>query len=231
MPEYYSSSGTEALAAEIVRLPQASKLSGLGPGTLLFSPGDPCDRVFVLVHGSVKLCVTSGSGRQCIFHLVRPGECFGEVALIGAEAHWYGAETLETASVFSVPLAAVSARIGIEPYLWRRCASLLHNRLKRTEERLLWLTFLDVKQRVARLLLSFPRSENKKPVLRISQKDLAAMIGATRETASGVLSALQREGCIRTQRRRIEIVSVENLLKHAGELPAVDRAATHAAGL
>ncbi len=167
----------------------------------------------------VKIAADGGNGRECVLHIVQPGEYFGESAILGDESRRHDAHVLEAATVFSIPADSVSAHITRRPDIWSRAAPMLCSRLKRIEERLLWVTFLDVKQRVARLLLSLFRDNPDRRVLFVTQKDLAGMISATRETTSSALGLLQREGCIRTERRRITIISAVKLESQAGCLP------------
>ena len=167
----------------------------------------------------VKLAAEGGNDRECVFHVVQPGEFFGETALLGADRYRYEARVLEAATVFSIPADSAADRISDRPELWSRAAPVLCSRLQRLEERMLWVTFLDVKQRVARILLSLFRANPDRGTLLLTQKDLAGMISATRETTSSALSSLQREGCIQTERRRITVLSADRLESHAGDLP------------
>src|SRR5204863_1738420 len=50
-------------------------------GAAVFTQGDPCDTIFYVRHGSVKLAVVSRSGKEAVVGVVGPGDFFGEGAL------------------------------------------------------------------------------------------------------------------------------------------------------
>ncbi len=205
----------EGIGARFSRLEGAVSLFNLARGTELFAAGDPCDRVFALLTGSVKLSVAGPGGKSCLLHIVEAGEVVDESALLGERAYRTAAEVMESASLVIAPTQSVLSELESRPQLWRELAPLLRTRLRNLEDQLQWVSFLEVEQRVAKLLLRWAdgqgRSLGGEPQLRLSQKDLADMIGATRETTSTALNRLRREGCIALGRRSIVVISVEKL--------------------
>jgi CRP/FNR family transcriptional regulator len=203
----------------------AVTLSNLARGTQLYVPGDPSDRVFVLDQGRVKISVVGPGGKHCVFQVVEVGEIFGESALLGERLRSATAEIIERSSVVMAPRDSVLLYADHHPRFWQSLAPLLGGRMQRLEDQIQWVSLLEVEQRLARLLLrwgeSLPAaSPLEKNYIRLSQKDLAGLIGATRETTSNALNRLQREGCIEIRRRRIGIRSVEGLIRHGGKQPA-----------
>jgi CRP/FNR family transcriptional regulator len=110
------------------------------------------------------------------------------------------------------------------PKFWQALAPQLGKRNQRHEDQIQRVSMLEVEQRIARLLLRWvdnlaSAAPLAKSFIRLSQKDLAGLIGATRETTSNALNRLQRKDCIEIRRRRISIRSVEELMRHGGALP------------
>ena len=203
----------------------AVTLSNLARGTQLYVPGDPSDRVFVLDQGRVKISVVGPGGKHCVFQVGEVGEIFGEGALLGERTRSASAEVIERASVVMVPRDTALLYADRNPRFWQAFAPLLGRRIRHLEDQVQWVSLLEVEQRIARLLLrwveelppsSLPLVKN---YIRLSQKDLAGLIGATRETTSNALNRLQRKGCIEIRRRRIAVRSVEELTHHGGTLP------------
>jgi len=200
-------------------------LSNLARGTQLYVPGDPSDRVFILDQGRVKISVLGPGGKHCVYQVVEAGEIFGEGALLGERLRAATAEVIERASVVMAPRDSVLQYADRNPRFWQAFAPLLGQRIQRLEDQVQWVSLLEVEQRIARLLLRWVDNLPPSSVplansfIRLSQKDLAGLIGATRETTSNALNRLQRKDCIEIRRRRISVRSVEELMRHGGALP------------
>jgi len=211
----------EEVVGELAKLPGSVNLSNLGPGTRLYDPGDASDHVYLLRSGYVKLYRLGRGGKHCIFGVVEEGQLFGEGALLGEKQRRAVAEVLEKASVTMIPREAVAAYVAEHPAFWQVFAPFLGRKIQLLEEQLQWLCFLDVEQRLARLLLQWAESARRpagaegEPQIRLSQKELAGLVGATRETTSSALNRLQRAGCLEIGRRRLMIRSIEKLAQFA----------------
>lgn len=207
------------IGVELVGLDEAVHLGNLGRGAELYNAGEPADRVYILRAGSAKTSVHGPGGKHCLFQIIEPGEIFGEEGLLGGHQRANSAEVLETASISMLPTRAALRYADSRPDFWTRFADLLQQRVRRLEEQLQWVSFLEVEQRIARLLLRWTRDNPADGVeLRLSQKDLAGLIGATRETTSSALNRLQRDGCIDIRRRCVGVRSHARLRLHAGAL-------------
>jgi CRP/FNR family transcriptional regulator len=181
--------------------------------------------VFVLDQGRVKVSIVGPGGKHCVFQVLEVGEIFGESALLGERMRTASAEVIERASVVMAPRDSVLLYADRNPRFWQAFAPLFGQRIRHLEDQVQWVSLLEVEQRIARLLLRWveelppsnvPLAKN---YIRLSQKDLAGLIGATRETTSNALNRLQRKGCIEIRRRRIAVRSVEELARHGGTLP------------
>lgn len=207
------------IGAELVGLDEAVHLGKLGRGAELYAAGEAADRIYVLRAGSAKVSVNGPGGKQCLFQIIEPGEIFGEEGLLGSNYRSASAEILETASITMAPIRAAVRYAAGRPQFWIGFADLMQQRVRRLEEQLQWVSFLEVEQRLARLLLRWTRRAPSDGIeLRLSQKDLAGLIGATRETTSSALNRLQRDGCIEIRRRCVAVRSHDALRRHAGVL-------------
>ena len=199
-------------------LAEAVSVANLSRGTRLFNRGDTSDRLFVLVSGQVKLEAIGPGGKHCLFHVVEAGEVFGEGALLGEERRGYRAEVLDTATVTVIPAVAARHYAHRHPEFWASLAPQMRRRMQDLEEQIQWVSFLDVEQRIARLILRWAHSHtnsNGALEMHLSQRDLAGMIGATRETTSSALNRMQRDGVIEIKRRRVLLRSMEQLRRRA----------------
>ena len=209
------------VAEQLSQLREAIALSDLERGTLLYVPGDTADRLFFLSSGRVKISAPSHGGKQCILQVVEPGEIFGESILFGRQQRKATAEVIEKASVTVIPGEAAASYAESHPEFWKSYSQQLGGRVRDLEEQVQWVTFLEVEQRIARLLLRWGKSHGS-PVgrmqLHLSQRDVAGLVGATRETTSAALNRLRRDGCLSIGRRCLVVESVDKLACHAGEL-------------
>jgi CRP-like cAMP-binding protein len=220
--DYREELSIEAIGRELSKLPGAVSLSNLSTGTRLYDAGDSSGHVYLLRSGYVKLYRLGRGGKHCIFGVVEEGQLFGEGALLGEKQRRAAAEVLEKASVTMVSKESALEYAQGHPEFWKAFAPFLGRKVQLLEEQLQWLCFLDVEQRLARLLLQWaqsgrPHSGNSDPQIRLSQKELAGLVGATRETTSSALNRLQRAGCVEIGRRRLMIRSIEKLAQYAQE--------------
>ncbi len=51
-------------------------------GEFIYMPGDRAEHVYILRQGRVKLAVLSESGKEIALDIIKPGEIFGEIALV-----------------------------------------------------------------------------------------------------------------------------------------------------
>jgi len=209
------------VAEHLSNIKEGIALSDLERGTLLFVPGDAADRLFYLSSGRVKIAAPSRGGKQCILQVVEAGEIFGEAMLFDHGRRQATAEVIEKASVMVIPGAAATAYADSHPEFWKAYSQQLSGRVQDLEEQVQWVTFLEVEQRIARLLLRWGESHASTTVgrmqLHLSQRDVAGMVGATRETTSAALNRLRRDGCLSIGRRYLVVESVHKLAQHAGD--------------
>ena len=211
------------VAGELSKLKEAITLSDLERGTLLYVPGDASDRLFSLISGRVKISAPSHGGKQCILQVVEPGQIFGDSMLFGRRRREATAEVIEKASVSVIPGEAACSYAESHPEFWKSHSQQLGGRVRDLEEQVQWVTFLEVEQRIARLLLRWGESHPSGTLggmqLHLSQRDVAGLVGATRETTSAALNRLRRDGCISIGRRCLVVESADKLARHTGEPP------------
>jgi CRP/FNR family transcriptional regulator, cyclic AMP receptor protein len=187
-------------------------------GNVLFSEGDPGDRLYVINDGKIKLGATSSDGRETLLAILGPGEMFGELSFFDP-----GPRNATAVALTDVSLLGVG-HIALEPWLTGRpevAASLLGalaRRLRRTNEAMADLVFSDVPGRVAKALLDLaakfgePNSDGSIHVVHdLTQEELAQLVGASRETVNKALADFQNRGWLRLEQRGVDLVDLERL--------------------
>ena len=212
----------DELRAGLMRLPRAQSIKTLGLGKLIYQPGDPSDSIFLVQRGQIKISIVGPGGKHCILDILNPGSIFGEASLAGEMVRQSVAEVVVETSLVMVPAADVLAYAKNNPAFWRWLANHQASRVRRMERQLRWLCLLEVEQRLAELLLDWVAQEGSalstgEPMTFVlRQKDLAGLVGATRETTSAALNRLRRDRCIEIHRRQVTVLSTERLAAHAG---------------
>jgi CRP/FNR family transcriptional regulator, cyclic AMP receptor protein len=191
-------------------------------GALIFYQGDPGDSLFILAEGSVKVFIASEHGEEMVLTTLRPPDALGEVALLDQGGRSASAEALEpvTAIAFarSTLLELMHSLPGIGDAVLRSAGSLLRRLTGQAAD----LVFLDLEGRVAKLLVGMAdqRGEEKDGLitldLGLTQSDLAAMVGGSRQSVNQILQALANRGFLDMQGRQVTIRRPDALRRRAG---------------
>ena len=173
---------------------------------MLFERGDDGRDVFLVVDGQVEIFVDHWK-RRTLISRKRPGQVFGELALLGG--------CTRTASAIAVE----DSRLGVVPYSeFNRCLEqnpdLRQDLLRDQIDLIGQLTMrvstasLDAYSRLRFSLLDMasPGKDGMVVPNRLTQRDLAAHAGCTRETAAKIMVALKRGGWLRFEPDRVTIL-------------------------
>jgi len=182
-------------------------------GSVLFHEGDRADRVFVLREGRVKLVATEANGTETVLAVRTRGDLVGELAAIDGRPRSATAIALGDVACAVVDAERFRAVLHDEPKAAMALLKLLAERLREAEGRRAEHGALDALQRLARRLLEL--AGDRIVVEGLSHDDLAALIGASRESVAKALQSLRANGLVRTRRPAIEIVDRDALRKLA----------------
>jgi len=184
-------------------------------GRIILLENEPCPGMYLVESGRVKLFRTSGEGREQVLMLIPPGGSFNDVPVFDGGPNAAAAAAMERSSLYLLPkehvLAAVGAHSESALALARTFASQLRTLANLVED----LSFRHVTSRVAKLLLQYADAPPGASRPRLTQQDLASMVGSVREVVGRSLAALEREGAVRIDRARIVVTDREALRRMA----------------
>ncbi|MBI3681424.1 MAG: Crp/Fnr family transcriptional regulator [Acidobacteria bacterium] len=189
--------------------------------TVLYTTGNPADSIFFLGSGLVKILKRGPDNKEVLLTLVRPGELFGEDALLlGGERH-SSAEVLQEATISIIPKELLARFCNQRPEIWRLLAEMLARREQDLEQKIELLLMRDVEQRILLYLAELAEAVGVKEheggcTVQFSQGEIASLVGATRETTSSTLNSLARRGLLTLGRRRLIVADPEELRRVAG---------------
>lgn len=202
---------------QLARLERRARVRRFAKNVPVYLPNDAADAVLLLAEGRVKLCSTTPEGKRGILAFVEAGEVFGELTLVGEAQREEVAETVVPSTIVWLPGNEVETLMGESPQLTLGVSKLIGLRRKRVERRLKTLLFRSNRDRLVHLLLDLAEqygevvSEGVHLSIRLSQQDLASIIGATRESVTTLLGQLQLEGLLKVARQRIVIRDLRRL--------------------
>ena len=192
-------------------------------GEVIFHQGDPGDALHVVASGSVKIVLPSAEGEEAIIATVHQGDFFGELSLLDGAARSATATAVEPTETLSLPRETFLEEIGRSADLRDALLRSLAGELRRLTGHVEELHFLDITGRLASRLVHLAaesdpgphRSENGLLEVTLdwpfTQSDLAAMIGATRQSVNRLLSDFVERGLVRIERDTLVIPDLERL--------------------
>ena len=216
-----SSSHFQTLAsADLDRLAQLGRLQRLRHAEHAARSGARDDQLWIILSGAVRVSSQAPGAKEYVYAVLGPGSYFGLATAVrdapfAADARAFGATDL---AAFRDD--ALAAMVDERPRLWRHVSELLSRRL-----RLALLIMRDnsvapLPERIARRLLGHALSSDlrglKEVQVRMTQADLALMLGKGRSRTNAAIKALERRGLIRAGYRSITILDLPRLKALAG---------------
>lgn len=191
-------------------------------GQLIFSQGDPGDGLYILTRGRVAISRRGPDGDELILALCGPGDHFGELALFDDEPRSAGAAAVERSSILFLGRAAFRAFLETHPAAVLVCLESIVQQFRRCTDLVDEIALLDVRGRLASRLLKLgeqavSRGTASDGQFRITQQQLASMIGTTRESVNKHLGAFIDEGTISLDSGGIHILNAAALRKQSAK--------------
>ena len=174
---------------------------------VLINEGDESDSLYVILSGTVKVFLSDAEGKEIILNTQGVGEYFGELALMDDAPRSASVMTLEDCKLSIICKKDFEEFLTNHPQVAIRVIKGLTGRLRTLTANVKSLALMDVYGRVARTLLNLATDEDGKLVIhqKLTQRDIANMVGASREMVSRILRDLSTGGYITIERKHITI--------------------------
>jgi CRP/FNR family transcriptional regulator, cyclic AMP receptor protein len=187
--DLFAALGAEALA----ELRDRAEMRSYARNQVLFRQGDAAEELFIVSNGRVAIAQQAGDGRESVVAVLEDGALFGELGLFDDAPRSADARALTDSTVVVLRYKPVRDVLQAQPELLWVIVRLLAGRLRATDEALADAVFLDVPARTAKRLLELAGSRDRF-ALPITQEELAAMVGASRERVNKAISLFTRLG-------------------------------------
>jgi CRP-like cAMP-binding protein len=186
----------------------------------IFHLGDPGDALFIVASGLVKITLPSETGDEAILATLRPGDFFGELALLDGGPRSATAVALESTETLVLPRDRFRELISDEPAIRDAVFAALARELRRLTIHVEELHFLDIAGRLAAVLARLAGEQGVpldggsiRLAAPLTQSDLAAMVGCTRQSVNKLLGLFVDDGLIRLERDAILVVDHQGLVR------------------
>ncbi|GAC1600820.1 MAG: Crp/Fnr family transcriptional regulator [Acidimicrobiales bacterium] len=180
----------------------------------VFGEGDEANDLYVVRSGRIAISNRSTDGRESVVALMEQGDLFGDMGLFDGDGRSAEARALEPSQLVEVPYPPIRSMFDEDPALLWTVVAFLSRRLRTTDSALADAVFLDVTGRTAKRLLEIAGT-NDEFMMPLTQEELAAMVGASRERVNKAIAAFVRLGWIRQSDRRYKITDRVQLERRA----------------
>lgn len=199
------------LAIDDVRsLAQLATRRRFGRGNTIFSEGDIGDALYIVMSGSVFVTVSSAEGVETILAVLGPGECLGELSLLDGQPRSATASVAMDAETLVVSRQSFQRWLAEHPGASAALLRTLSMRIRRTNKSLADRSALDLPHRLAKQLLLLHEdmavgTTGGSVPIRVTQQQLAEMLGATREAVNKSLREFVNVGWVEIGRGSITL--------------------------
>ena len=174
-------------------------------GDVIVEQGKKSDALTILLTGRARVVSSNSRGREVILAILQPGDYVGEMSLIDQEPHSASVLAEVQTDVLTLSQQEFSHCLPDSGSMAYAVLRGLVQRLRHADRKIESLALMDVYGRVAAVLMEFAAEnrsggqDNAVIARKVSRRDLAKMVGASREMVSRVMKDLEERGFIQTQ--------------------------------
>jgi CRP-like cAMP-binding protein len=192
------------------------------PNQRVFEEGAPCEALWVVMEGRIKISRTSADGREQVLHLEGPEATLGEVPLFDGGGYVASATAQTATRLLRVPRREIDTLCRRHPEVALAIVATMAHRVRAFARLAGDLSFESVQVRLGRLLLDEARRTGRRTpegvelTLPGTREEIAARVGTVREHLSRALAALARQDVMTIRGRRLLVPDMKRLEDVAG---------------
>jgi CRP-like cAMP-binding protein len=219
--------GSSLSELTVAKLADCSVVIDVRRRRFVYRGGEQADALYAIVRGRIKLCRTEPrTEREAVIDILPEASLFGESALYSRQGRRENcAIAYESCTLLRIPTEQFQSAMAEEPRLRDYTFRLIGQRLEHAEQRLADFALNAIPARLDRLLADFSdrygvrESEGVLIDIPLPHREIASIVGSTRESVTVRLNAMRREGTIEFVNRRILVKRPEWLLRTVSEIP------------
>lgn len=208
---------------QLKQISQTLPMTTCRVGGVITSPEEDDERLYVVKSGRVRLYRITPDGRQLTLDILDKGRVVGRMSWLGQELNDAYAEAIEDALICSFTPEELRRLIDRYPAIGVNIIRYLSERLAASEREREIMAFRSVEQRLAARLLElaerFGQPEDGGVAIdaRLTQQELADMIGTSRETVASTISSLRQRGMLEMDHQRVVLRDLDRLRELTGD--------------
>jgi CRP-like cAMP-binding protein len=181
-------------------------------GQLICRQGEPLRHVLVLLTGQVEVDAYSRNGNEAVLGIRSAGEVIGEMSAVDGAPRSATVRTLANTQVIMIPPERFATLCRQHPEIGWAVLKVVVRRLRQVSAQCAEQNGNTVAERLAALLVDLsteygaPTQDGVTIRLARTQRELAAMVGGSRESVVRALSDLRNRGIVSTARRTITVL-------------------------
>ena len=193
--------------AALAEVEQHGSIKTYRKNTIIMNQGDATDSLYVILSGSVKVFISGDDGREAVLNHQGKGEYFGDLALIDKQPRVASVITMEASKFMIISRPDFMKCLSANPEIALNLIRPMTSRIRMLAQNVSSLALLDVYGRVARTLLQMATEQPDGDMVtdKVTQQDIADMVGASRAMVSRILTDLKTGGYISIDKKRITI--------------------------
>jgi CRP/FNR family transcriptional regulator len=203
-------------SAELESIKSLIQETRVQKGKHFLSEGESSDYLYFIVSGLVKVYKTSSGGKEQVLHIAPPGDSLNDVSLFDGGPTAAGMVAMTPAVLYAIRKDDIIELLWKNPPMMMNVIKSLAQRIRRDSNLVEDLSSTQVLQRLAKLFIGRYGGEEITVGLTLTQKDMAGLVGSSREMVNRSLKVLEDSGGIRLSRRRIIVLDKEVLCRIAG---------------
>jgi CRP/FNR family cyclic AMP-dependent transcriptional regulator len=182
------------------RLAEVLRKKTVPAGTNMITAEQPGEVVYIVLEGTVKILIEQMDGREVILAFLGAGDTVGEMSLVDSSGRSANVMTMEKCTLLWMDRATFQDLLKNSTDFAQNLVRLLASRLRMANEQIQSLSSLDVAGRLARQILAFTdrygrdSGDGTLVPLRLTQSDLAELVGASRERVNQVMVDFRNRG-------------------------------------
>ena len=196
-----------------------ARIRSFDAGESIFAIGSPGDQMMAVLSGTVRISVPSNDGKELLLAIIHPGEVFGELAVLDGKVRSADALAESACTLAVLDRRDILSFFERNPSAWLKIVEVLCHRLRSTDQVLAEIALLQLPARLAKMMLRVTSNSSVEQMKKIqfSQRELASMVGGTRESVNKCLRKWQIGGIVQISEGRIAITNraaLENIAEH-----------------
>ena len=203
-------------AEERAAIAAQARIRTFEAGETVFNLGSPGDHMMAVLSGTIRISVPSPDGKELVLTIIQPGEVFGELAVLDGKERSADAIAENACTLAMLYRSDVLSFFQRNPSAWLKLVEVLCQRLRRTDQAFAEVALLQFPIRLAKMMLRLAEVRtNSTPAtaakIHFSQRELANMVGGTRESVNRCLRNWQRRGIVQIAEGSIVVMNQDAL--------------------